>query len=241
MIKIKIYHDIQLSFGVSDVKRTVIKQNSENTHVLRIKLYDKQNNEMTIGSNWDITISAVKGDKTHILNTNNISVANNTIQVTMTQQMLAVPGTEKCELIIQEGNQVLFSDTFLIYVEPNVQDGSYIESSDEYGTIIDSLNKVKGYEKEALTAKDHILTVSDEVDGLKENIEKTYDELEEAVTQTTKLITENEAIKQNENDRIEAEKMPVFLKTKCFAHFKAKKRSLSNFGSLSIYRVSKPA
>lgn len=206
MIKIKIYHDIQLSFGVSDVKRTVIKQNSEDTHVLRIKLYDKQNNEMTIGSNWDITISAVKGDKTHILNTNNISVANNTIQVTMTQQMLAVPGTEKCELIIQEGNQVLFSDTFLIYVEPNVQDGSFIESSDEYDSIVDTLDRIKGYEKESVTAKDHIITISNEVDALKENIE-------EAVSRTNELIAENEVIKENENDRVEAENIRISKET----------------------------
>ena len=208
MIQINpIYHDIQLSFGVSDVKRTVIKQNSDNTHILRIKLYDKGNDEITINSGWDIIISAVKSDNKHILNSNNISVVNNSIQVTMTQQMLAAPGTEKCELIIQDGEQVLFSDTFLIYVEPNVQDGSFIdiESSDECNFIIDSLNKVKGYEKEALTAKDHIVTISNEVDGLKENIEETYDELENAVSRTNELIAENEVIKQNEANRVNAE------------------------------------
>lgn len=53
---IELYHDIQLSFGTSDVKRTVIKQNSEDTHILRIKLYDNQNNEMAIDSNWSINI-----------------------------------------------------------------------------------------------------------------------------------------------------------------------------------------
>lgn len=216
MIKIaniEIYHDIQLSFGTSDVKRTVIKQNSEDTHILRIKLYDNQNNEMVIDSNWSINISALKGDKTHILNTNNISVANNTIQVTMTKQMLTASGTEKCELVIQDGELVLFSDTFLIYVEPNVQDGSYIESSDEYNSIVDSLNKVKGYEQEALTAKDHVVTVSNEVDVLKKDIENTYDELEDAVSRTNELIAENEVIKQNENDRIEAEKIRVANET----------------------------
>ena len=115
MIQINpIYHDIQLSFGASDVKRTVIKQSSDYTHILRIKLYDKGNDEIIINSGWYISISAVKSDNKYILNSNNISVVNNAIQIIMTKQMLAAPGTEKCELIIQDGNQTLFSDTFLI-------------------------------------------------------------------------------------------------------------------------------
>lgn len=192
MFKINpIYHDIQLSFGTSDVKRTVIKQNSENTHILQIKLYDKQNNEMTIDNNWNLHISALKGDKTHIFNANNISVVDNTIQVMMTKQMLAASGTEKCELVIQDGENVLFSDTFLIYVEPNIQDGSFIESSNEYDSIVDIL--------------DHVQEQKDTVDQLTDDIQETYDELADAVEQTNELIAENEIIKANEQARIKAE------------------------------------
>lgn len=63
---------------------------------------------------------------------------DNTVYVTMTKQMLTASGTEHCELVIQDGEQVLFSDTFLIYVEPNVQDGSFIESSNEYDSVVDT-------------------------------------------------------------------------------------------------------
>lgn len=195
MIQINsIYHDIQLSFGTSDVKRTTIKQNSEDTHVLRIKLYDKQNNEITIDSNWNINISAIKGDKTHILNTNNISIKDNTIHVTMTKQMLSASGTERCELIIQDGDQTLFSDTFLIYVEPNVQDGSFIESSNECDSIIDTLQHVE--EK-----KDMVDQLTSEIEETKVDIGKTYDELKIAVEETNDLIQENQIIKSNEAER----------------------------------------
>lgn len=195
MIQINsIYHDIQLSFGTSDVKRTTIKQNSEDTHVLRIKLYDKQNNEITIDSNWNINISAIKGDKTHILNTNNISIKDNTIHVTMTKQMLSASGTEHCELIIQDRDQTLFSDTFLIYVEPNVQDGSFIESSNECDSIIDTLQHVE--EK-----KDMVDQLTSEIEETKVDIGKTYDELKIAVEETNGLIQENQIIKSNEAER----------------------------------------
>ena len=189
-----IYHDIQLSFGISDVKRTIIKQNSEDTHILRIKLYDKQNNEITIDSNWNINISAIKGDKTHILNTNNISVKDNTVYVTMTKQMLSASGTERCELIIRDGDQTLFSDTFLIYVEPNVQDGSFIESSNECDSIIDILHHVE--EK-----KDRVDQLTSEIEETKVDIDNTYDELIIAVEETNDLIQENQIIRSNEAER----------------------------------------
>lgn len=185
-----IYHNIQLSFNETDVKRTIIKQSSDQTHILCIELYDT-NGQRTIDPAWDISISSLKSDNTHILNSNNILVENNVIYVTMTKQMLAAPGTAKCELVIQSNGKALISNTFLIYVEPNVQDGDFIESSNEYNTIVDTLNYVQ--EKK------------DTVDQLADEIQETYDELADAVEQTNGLIAENEIIKSNEAARIEAE------------------------------------
>ena len=149
---------------------------------------------MAIDSNWSINISALKGDKTHILNTNNISVKDNTVYVTMTKQMLSASGTERCELIIQDGDQTLFSDTFLSYVEPNVQDGSFIESSNEYDSIVDTL----GYVQEK---KDRVYQLTEEIEETKVDVNNTYDELKIAVEETNDLIQENQIIKSNEEDR----------------------------------------
>lgn len=185
MFKINpIYHEIQLSFGTSDVKRSVIKQNSENTHILQIKLYDKQNNEMTIDNNWNIHISALKGDKTHVFNTNNVSVCDNAIQVIMTKQMLSASGTEKCELVIQEDDNVLFSDTFLIYVEPNIQDGSFIESSSEYDSIMDTLNQVQ--EK-----KEQVDKLSDEIEETIQKVNDAADDLQDKLDSHHFVLTED--------------------------------------------------
>ena len=116
MIKIEpIYHEIQLNFGNSEIKRTVIKQNSTDTHVLNIYLYDNDR-IINVSSSWDYYISCVKSDNTYILNSQNISCSGNKISVPVTQQMVASAGTVKCELIIKDGNHVLFSDTFFFYV-----------------------------------------------------------------------------------------------------------------------------
>ena len=153
--------------------------------------------------------------------------------------MVASAGTVKCELIIKDGNHVLFSDTFFIYVEPNVQDGSLIESTNECDSIIQSLDKVKGYEQEALNVKDHIVSVSNDVDNLKKDIEETYDELENAVVQTKDLIHENEAIKQNETERINAENLRESNETTRATEFgKIKNNAETEITKLNVLKSS---
>ena len=193
----QIKHKIQLSFGSSDVKRTVIKQNSNESHTLLITLYDK-NNLLTISPDWIITISGTKADGTYILNQNPITMVDNVIEVQMTQQMLSAPGTSKFELIIQDGETVLYSDTFLIYVEPNVQDGSGIESLDECDVVVDAINRAK--------------EIVDDLEATKKDIDSTYEELEQAVETTQDLIDSNNNMQEaeterqsNEESRIEAE------------------------------------
>ena len=189
-----IYHNIQLGFNETDIKRTIMKQSSDQTHILCIELYDT-NGQRAIDPAWDISISSLKSDNTHILNSNNISVENDVIYVTMTEQMLASPGTAKCELFIQSNGKTLITNTFLIYVEPNVQDGSFIESSNEYRSIVDILN--------------HVHEKKETVDLLTDDIQETYNELSDAVEQTNELITENVIIKSNEAARVEAENIRV--------------------------------
>lgn len=179
-----IKHDIQLSFGASDIKRTVIKQNSNHTHILRITLYDTEN-KLLIDEGWKIEISVKKPDNTFIVNADNISIVDNMIHVTMTQQMLAAPGTQQCELLIyKQDGTCYFSDTFLLYVEPNVIFGSDLESTNEYDSIVDTLNTIKDYEKEAEHGKNHIQDVASEADHMLENLGETLVSAVEILSET---------------------------------------------------------
>ncbi len=179
-----INHDIQLSFGASDIKRTVIKQNSNHTHILRITLYDTEN-KLLIDEGWNIEISVKKPDNTFIVNADNISIVDNSIHVTMTQQMLAAPGTQQCELLIyKQDGTCYFSDTFLLYVEPNVIFGSNLESTNEYDSIVDTLNTIKDYEKEAEHGKNHIQDVASETDHMLENLGETLVSAVEILSET---------------------------------------------------------
>lgn len=184
MIIETIKHKLQLSSGESDVKRTVIKQNSDKTHILSIKLYDN-NDILEIDPAWSIVISAKKSDNKFIVDSNNISLSENAINIAVTKQMLTTPGTERCELAIyKQDGTCYFSDTFLIYVEPNVNYGSDLESTNEYDSIVDTLNQIKDYEKDAEKGRDHIQDVSDEVDKMLENMGETLVNAVEVLLET---------------------------------------------------------
>lgn len=203
--KIPIIHEIQLNLGSPEVKRTVIKQNSDKTHQLQISLYDNDN-LLAIDHDWEIVISIRKPDNKFIVDSKNISVVDNVITVDVTKQMLTTPGTQKCELAIYrhnsdspsaipyEGNSdsdsdvpCYFSNTFFIYVEPNINYGSQLESTNEYDSLVDTLDQIKKIEEDAENTKDHIHDVSDEVDTLKVNLEGTYGELENVIQTTNNL------------------------------------------------------
>ena len=99
--------------------------------------------------------------------------------------MLSSPGTEKCELVIyKEDGGSYFSDTFYIYVEANINYGSQLESTNEYDSIVDTLNQIKEYEKDAEKTKDHIQDVSDEADKMLENMGETLVNAVEVLSET---------------------------------------------------------
>lgn len=185
---ISIPHNIDLDFGTSEIKRTVIKQGSQNTHILYIQLYNN-NSQIPISPEWDIMISALKGDNTHILNSDRISIEDDTIKVTLTKQMLTAPGTEKCELIIRSNGDTLFTNTFLIYVEPNVQDGSAIASTNEFTTITDLLDYI--FEQ-------------------KQKVDFTLEELELILGEYSTIVDRmNQVEKQLKNHEILSPEMPT--------------------------------
>lgn len=165
-----IKHKIQLDFKDADIQKTVIKQNSHASHKLLISLYDG-GNIFPVNPDWTITISGKKEDGTSIINQSPISVTDNIIEITLTQQMLAAPGTEKCELLFQEDETVLYSNTFLLYIEPNVQDGTHIESINECDVLTNTLAKMTEYRKQAENVKDSIDEMAVEIANKRDNLD----------------------------------------------------------------------
>lgn len=76
--------------------------------------------------------------------------------------MTTTPGAAKCEILISDSDQDLFSNTFFLYIEPNVVDGNTVESVDQFESLADSYRKIKDYEEESLKLKDKIEEIYDQ-------------------------------------------------------------------------------
>lgn len=148
-----IYHNFDLGFDTEDEKRVSIKQDSDETHILVLTLYTNDD-VMTISPTWDYHITMRKPDGRLIVDTSNIEIKNNKVYITCTAQMLSAPGTSKCELVIYNNSQSLYSNNFYIYVTNDLITGDEIESTDEFNSLVDALRLVQSYEQLAKASKD---------------------------------------------------------------------------------------
>jgi hypothetical protein len=69
-------------------------------------------------------------------------VNTSNILVEVTQQMWTAAGDGEAEIILSHSSETLASASFPITIKPNVHDGSQIESTPEYKTVLNSLQKV---------------------------------------------------------------------------------------------------
>ena len=140
----------------------VSKPGSQGT--IYVKEGDVGSREMTISlvnvaepvtlnaSTMTAAVHAIKPDNTIIYNDGEIT--GNTIRSTLTQQMLAVEGIVKCEIIVYSAaNKVLHSPYFEVYVSDTLNMDSAVESSNEFTALVQAMTDVKNLENEVATAE----------------------------------------------------------------------------------------
>lgn len=151
-----IYHDIDLGFDTEDVKRVSVKQDSDKTQILVVKIYTNED-QMELDPLWEYHITMKKPDGKMVVDTENIEVRNNIIYITCTAQMLSAPGTSVGELVIYNNNQSLYTNNFYIYVDDDLISGDEIESTDEFNSLVSVLRRIQQYEQEAQASASNAL------------------------------------------------------------------------------------
>ena len=155
-------HEIHLGSNDEDVKRVVIKQANDYTHLLEIRLYT-DDDQYILDPSWGYSINMKKADGTYIVNTSNITVKDVgtqedpdwVIEVVCTAQMLSCPGNAKADLIVYNDGQALFTNTFYIYIEDDVVPGQIVTSQDEFLSLVDALRIIDEYKDAAQEAAEN--------------------------------------------------------------------------------------
>ena len=114
-------------------KRIKVKQ--EDT-ARKLKMYLYANGEPISLVDKTVRIYALKPDGKIVYNGCTISATTtNLIEVPLTSQLAAVPGTVKCELCIIEGESILSSTQFNILVEGKVRNDDAVISTNEFKDV----------------------------------------------------------------------------------------------------------
>lgn len=90
----------------------------------------------------EVKIFAVKPDGKLVFNACQVTNSTNGEgKLNLTSQMLAVPGTLKAELVINEGNEIISTIPFEIEVIKSLRDDSAIESTNEFSILLSKINE----------------------------------------------------------------------------------------------------
>ncbi|WP_338630405.1 BppU family phage baseplate upper protein [Clostridium baratii] len=90
----------------------------------------------------EVKVFAVKPDGKLVYNACQITnPTNGEVKLNLTSQMLAVPGTLKAELVINEGNEILSTIPFEIEVIKSLRDDRALESTNEFSVLLSKINE----------------------------------------------------------------------------------------------------
>ena len=115
----------------------------------------------TIPTGANIVFQGTKPDSTHFMY-DCVLNSNNTIDVELTSQVLAVEGIVSCEIEISESDDVISTSTFKIKVEDKALSPDVVHSTDEYLSLYNILQECRGYSSQIINDAEHCSQKADE-------------------------------------------------------------------------------
>ena len=108
----------------------------------------------------------------------------------LTNQMLAVPGLLKLELMVIEGDKKLTTNVFYMDVKKSINSENAIVSTNEFSALLNglaSLNEYDNYKNEIAAARDGEVNLLTKVKKIDEHLEHNVHNLNERINSFTKL------------------------------------------------------
>lgn len=156
----------------------------------------------------EAVIRGTKPDNKVIFNRCKI-IDSNTIRAEITQQMSAVVGKGDYEISIMDKNEnrTLTSFPFFIMISKSSFDVGYVVSSDEFGLLIEKLNKVNSLEVDITKIIEDTLKLNEES---RSQTEFCRSATTEAIEATNSLMEFHDTAEEAENQRIANEEKRQF-------------------------------
>lgn len=139
-MSLKLTKQITLDFGRDTLPITIFaKQYDKESRFVEIVPLEC-GKDYTLESGVAARLQLTKPDGHTVFNT--ATIENGIIKVELTEQTLAVAGTAVAEIGLYKGNALLSSQVFYIEIKRAAYNPDALESSDEYGALVDKLAEI---------------------------------------------------------------------------------------------------
>lgn len=157
--------------NVNTYQYVYAKQGDKNSRVLKVLLFN-QGARVLPAVTDQITLRCIKPDQKSCMITGSVDDTG-IISVELTDQCLAVPGSVRADITVQNGESVISSVTFFIQVSPMPLNSNQATSTNEFLSLIETLEAAKSATdlatKAAQQAQKTAQSVRDDADAGKFN------------------------------------------------------------------------
>lgn len=136
--------------NVNTYQYVYAKQGDKNSRVLKVLLFN-QGARVLPAVTDQITLRCIKPDQKSCIITGSVDDTG-IISVELTDQCLAVPGSVRADITVQSGESVISSVTFFIQVSPMPLNANQALSTNEFLTLIKTLEAAKSATDSAMKA-----------------------------------------------------------------------------------------
>lgn len=185
-----LYTDLSLDFADNRTLKTIkIKQHDDHNRIIRIAFFHK-GQRITLDSNTDTAVinASVGGTVTAYHDDTGVGINNisNTVNVTLTDNLTTLAGTEHCEIMVNtdggiDANRISHTATFDLLVEPSV-------ANTDHQSILANTDLALNWAAELADINADIISLQSQLFELKEKISSSISTIGTAI----KLIDGND-------------------------------------------------
>lgn len=189
----EILQKITLDFARGTMPVTAFaKQFDKDTRTIEITPLNN-GSEYTIEQGVSAKLQMTKPDKKTVLI--NATISSGKIRVTLSGQCLTADGTAVAEIGLYKNSTLLSSQIFYIDIQKGAYDENAMESSDEYGALIDALDQANTAIRTANTAASNAAGAVTTANNAAARAETAYDNANIAISDAnTALATAAEIV-----------------------------------------------
>lgn len=186
----RIYCDLELDFSENKSLEVIkVKQFENQGKYIRLYLYDNGTEFSLSGTETAVINASVDGTVTTYEESCIVTAEKNYIDIPLYSSLTTLAGNEHCEVKITSSNNIIYTATFILDVEPSVatsESAAVLKTTELAATLSGLDSRVTAVENDSTDVEEYIDTaksaIIDKIDNAKSNINDNIDTVKNSLS-----------------------------------------------------------